>query len=298
MTIFRILALSLMAAASIAATAQDEADERSLQWYDMSSLHYAATGGTNPTHVLQQHVLIDDAVMDANQELGQQLITFSEEFLQKQVNIAVPQAEKELDEAIARVKQTMKEHTELAATLKEGLKEMEAQRGQATAEYVKEVGDYTYAPAPLLAKVKAIAVNKRTYCAYRDLGHNMWAVMTGQAFGPLQNDAFNRPKAADGQEYTWTIINADGRSIVEPKYTDVFGHPDQGFISLYCMQGGTSKCGLIDYTGRVLIPFKYDSYWSYRDGEITMKRFDNQLDILDATTYKVKRTEPVPDEGF
>ena len=31
--------------------------------------------------------------------------------------------------------------------------------------------------------------------------------------------------------------------------------------------------------------------------EITMKRFDNQLDILDATTYQVKRTEPVPDEG-
>ena len=90
MTSFRILALSLMAAASIAATAQDEADERTLQWYDMSSLNYAATGGTNPTRVLQQHVLIDDAVMDANQELGQQLITFSEEFLQKQVNIAVP----------------------------------------------------------------------------------------------------------------------------------------------------------------------------------------------------------------
>ena len=134
MTSFRILALSLMAAASIAATAQDEANERSLQWYDMSSLNYAASGGTNPTHVLQQHVLIDDAVMEANQELGQQLITFSEEFLQKQVNIVVPQAEKELDEAIARVKQTMKEHPELAATLKEGLKEMEAQRGQATAE--------------------------------------------------------------------------------------------------------------------------------------------------------------------
>ena len=29
-----------------------------------------------------------------------------------------------------------------------------------------------------------------------------------------------------------------------------------------------------------------------------MKRFDTQLDVLDATTYKVKRTEPVPDEGF
>ena len=40
MTSFRILALSLMAAASIAATAQDEADERSLQWYDMSSTQH------------------------------------------------------------------------------------------------------------------------------------------------------------------------------------------------------------------------------------------------------------------
>ena len=71
MTSFRILALSLMAAASIAATAQDEADERSLQWYDMSSLNYAASAGTNPTHVLQQHVLIDDAV--AAHDLDQSL---------------------------------------------------------------------------------------------------------------------------------------------------------------------------------------------------------------------------------
>ena len=296
MTRFRILALSLMAVTSLTATAQD--DERSMQWYDLSSLNYAASGNTDPTHVLQQHILVDDAVMEANEELGNQFIKFSEEFLQKQVNIAVPQAEKDLEEAIARVKQMMKEHPELAATLKEGLKEMEAQRGAATAEYVKEVGDYTYAPADILIKLKAIGVNKRTYSAYRDLGRGMWAVMTGKAYGPLQNDAFNRPKPAEGQEYTWTIIDANGRNIVDAKYKDISDHPNQGFIVLHSLQGGTSKCGVIDYTGRVLIPFKYDSFWSYSDGEISMVRLDNKIDILDATTYKVKSTIEKPDEGF
>ena len=77
---------------------------------------------------------------------------------QKVINQVIPETQKALDEGLAEIRKMMKEHPELAAQLKDQLKEAEAQRGKLTAEHVKEVGDYTYQPADILKALTAIAI--------------------------------------------------------------------------------------------------------------------------------------------
>jgi len=49
---------------------------------------------------------------------------------QKVINQVIPETQKALDEGLAEIRKMMKEHPELAAQLKDQLKEAEAQRGK------------------------------------------------------------------------------------------------------------------------------------------------------------------------
>ena len=186
-----------MATMYISANAQD--DEREMEWMNVTVLHFAASGSTDRNNTLQQYLLIDNAVIEQHPELKEQVEKFGEEFAQKMVNQVVPEAEKALDEGLAQLRKLIKEHPELASQLKEQLKEAEAQRGQMTAELVKEVGDYTYKPADLLKALTDLAVNKRTYGAYKDIGNGLYAVLTGKSYGHLDYDVFDKPKIPDDQ---------------------------------------------------------------------------------------------------
>ena len=116
--------------------------------------------------------------------------------------------------------------------------------------------------------------------------------------------------------------------VIEPKYDEPFGHPDNDFIILRTLQGGKemegakgydgrqivpfiytsiayfpaglcvskdgTNYGLVDHTNtRVLIPMKYRNVWSNYDDTVKMSRFDEQLDVYDAN-FKLIRTEPAP----
>ena len=316
----------MMSVACLTATAQT--DEREINWLNVTVLHFAASGSTDRSNALQQYLLIDDAVIEQHPELNEQLETFREEYAQRVINQVVPEAEKLLDESLEQLRKVMKEHPELAGQLKEQLKEAEAQRGKLTAEHVKEVGNYTYQPADILKALTDIAVNKRAYSAYKDLGNGLYGVLTGTSFGPVDPDAFNKPQIPDDQKFTWGVMNKDGAMVIEPKYDEPFGHPDNDFIILRTLQGGKemegakgydgrqivpfiytsiayfpaglcvskdgTNYGLVDHTNtRVLIPMKYRNVWSNYDDTVKMSRFDGQLDVYDAN-FKLIRTEPDP----
>lgn len=326
MTTIKLLLTAALAAMSLSATAQ--ADERDVEWVNVTVLHHAASGSTDRSNTLQQYLLLDNAVAEQHPELNEQLEVFREEYSQKVINQVVPEAEKLLDESLEQLRKVIKEHPELAGQLKEQLKEAEAQRGKLTAEHVKEVGDYTYQPADILKALTAIAINKRAYAAYKDLGNGLYAVLTGTSFGPVDPDAFNKPTIADDQKFTWGVMNRDGHMIIEPKYAEPFGHPDNDFIILRNRQGGKEMEGAKGYDGRQIVPFvytsisyhpfglcvskdgqnyglvdhantrqlipmKYRGVWSNYDDTIKMSRPDGQLDVYDAN-FKLIRTEPDP----
>ena len=255
-----IICTALMAVFSLNAFAQD--DERTLQWHDISALNYIVSGNTDKNHVLQQYLLIDDAVAETNQEVMQQLVTCMDEFSQRRLNEADSEVGKTTDEITANIKQLMQEHPELAPQLEQQLKEIAQQRNDYTNTFVKEVGDYTYPPAEVLKAVTALAVNKRAYSAWSDMGNGLYAVLTGECYGPLDADNFNRPKVKESDEYTWGAINYDGKFILEAKYSQPVSYPEHNFIILRYKQGGEQKCGACGFNGEVRVPFVYnDAHW-------------------------------------
>lgn len=242
-----------------------------MRWENVTALNFAATNGTDKENALQQYLLFDEAVLDKNRALFEQYKTFAEEFVQMSLNAEAPQMNKAIDEMIANAKQTMKEHPELAAELKEQLKEVERMRGEYNNHADNEVTAYTYDPKDILRKLTAIAVNQRTYTAYKDIGGGLFAVKTGDCYGPLEPDAFRRVKTPEKNEYTWGAIKYDGNVIMKPIYQGFNSfNEDLDIIFLVCKDAkGKVRAGARGYDGRVRIPFDYDSYdyWAKGDTE-------------------------------
>ena len=231
-----------------------------MRWENVTALNFAATNGTDKENALQQYLLFDEAVLDKHRDLLEQYMTFAEEFVQMSLNAEAPQMNKAIDEMIANAKQTMKEHPELAEELKEQLKEVERMRGEYNNHATNEVTTYTYDPKEILRKLTAVAVGKRTFTGYRDIGNGMFAVKMGACYGPLSPDAFNRVKTPEKNEYSWGAIDYEGNFIIQPKYGEFRNCWEEAdFIYLKTKdKNGTAHYGAFGYDGRQRMPFIYD----------------------------------------
>ena len=237
-------------------------EEREMRWQNVTSLTFAASNGTDKENALQQYLLFDEAVLYKHQDLYAQLETFSDEFTKNLLSQAVPEKLKEIDQTIADFKKKMKEIPQMAENFKEGITQMEATKKQIVKEYATEAVDYTYDPATLLQNLTQIAVNKKAYTEYKDIGGGLFAVKTGPCYGPLEPDVFNRVKTEEKYEYTWGAIDYNGKTIIEPKYRGLAdSNPEWDIIFLETRgEDGTICAGARGYDGRVRIPFIY----SYR----------------------------------
>ena len=338
-----------------------------MHWENVTVLNFVATGGTDKENALQQYLLFDEQVLERNSALLDQYKTFAEEFMQMSLNADAPQMNQEIDEMIAKVQQMIKDHPELADQLKEQLKEAEKIRGEYNGLVDNEVKKYTYDPKEILRKLTAIAVGKRTFTDYKDIGNGMFAVKTGACYGPLEPDAFKPVKTPEENEFTWGTIDYKGTVVIEPKYGPFRNcWADADFIYLKTKgKDGTAHYGALGYDGRqrmpfiydydedidvehgkcvmckngmfgivtldnqlllpfeykeikgwkknewlvakdgknwgfmdgnlrIVIPMKYQSLWDGHDNVIEMLRFDNMMDVYDATTFKFLRTIPKP----
>ena len=274
-------------------------EEREMHWENVTTLNFVAKNGSDKEHALQQYLLFDEAVLDRNRELLEEYKTVHEEFFQMSLNKEAPQMNKAIDEMIANAKQTMKEHPELAAELREQLKEVERMRGEYNSHADNEVTEYTYDPKEILRKLTAIAVGKRTYTGFRDIGNGLFAVKTGACFGPLEPDAFKRVNTPEKNEYTWGAIDYDGHVIMEPIYQGFSNHfTDDDIIFLVTKdKNGIAHDGALGYDGRVRIPFVYDCYESFlsdsgrcimcKNGKLGIITVDNQQ-VLPFEYTKIK----------
>ena len=248
--------MGLLALLSLSVAAQ----EREMRWENVTALYFAATNGTDRDNALQQYLLFDERVLDRNKALLKQYQTFKQEFGQMSLNQTVPEGMKEIDEGIARIKQVMKEHPEMAEMLKEQLKEIEAQKKEFSGMTDSEVTEYTYDPATILKKLTNLAVNKKTYTGYRDIGNGIFAVTESPRFGLVYENDLTSAKIQEGKEFTWGAIDGNGRQVIPSKYKEFRETwSEQDLIILYTKQSdGSIRAGACGYDGRVRIPFIYD----------------------------------------
>lgn len=237
------------------AIAQDENG-----WVEISALRLAATGGTDRGNVQKQYLLLPGDASEKHPELMQQLLTFLDEDSQMDINQRVPQAQGEMNEAIAQMQKLMKEHPEMASQIAQGIEEAKRQIADANKYTNPSVASYSCNPATLLRQLTAIAINRKPYTGYFDLGNGLYAVTESPRHGPLQDDAFVKVKTEN--PYSWGAINEQGKTVIPQKYLMLNGYfirPQEDFIVM-AGKGANGKelYGACGYDGRTRIPFLYD----------------------------------------
>ena len=264
------------------------AQEREMLWENVTALHFAATGGTDQGHALQQYLLFDEAVLNRNRDLYDRYYAFAKEFSQMTMNQRIPEGMAEMDEAVKQIRKMMKEHPELADQLKEALAEAEKAKAELGGYVDPSVSSYSGDPATLLRDLKKLAVNQKAYSGWRDIGGGLYAVADGPCYGPVQDDAFSRPRFEEGQEYCWGVIDMNGHEVVPMKYRLIQAYEGQDIIFLAGKDAsGRNRAGAVGYDGRVRIPFDYED-WTYvntdektvsmvKDGRIGMLSFDAKV---------------------
>lgn len=56
-----------------------QAYSQEVRWENITALHYAATGGSDLEHTLQQYLLFDSEVLNSHEQLFEQYRSFTEE---------------------------------------------------------------------------------------------------------------------------------------------------------------------------------------------------------------------------
>lgn len=243
-------------------------EEREVQWVNVTALHYAATGQKDKTNTLQQYLLIDEAVAEQHEDVVEDMKTFSTEFGQMVVNEIVPESLKEMEATLAELKKMAAEHPEFAEAYKEALKQAEEARTEMQGMTDSEAS-LSVDPSALLKKLTQIAVNKKAYTGYRDIGGGLYLVTEEPIYGSLSDDSFTWAIMQGDTGYTWGAINYDGKVVIPLKYAYCRSHfADYDILFMETQAGGRVRAGAYGYDGRVRIPFEYDEYrgWCSLDG--------------------------------
>lgn len=252
--------ISIIAAIIFAASGLSNAQDS--QWYDITALNAVATNNTNKEHSLKQYLLISDITAENHQDLFEQFKTFAEEYNQMGINQTVPEVQNEMQEAIAKMEQTLQEHPELAATMKEQLEEAKKQVADMDNYTNPSVTKFSSDPAALLKELTAIAVNRKPYSGYHDIGNELFAVTEAPRFGYVSERSFDKIEMADNDKYTWGVINQQGKVVIPQKYGILLGYfnrPEHDFMVLTEMgKDGKEHSGAFGFDGRIRIPFIFD----------------------------------------
>ena len=228
-------------------------------WLDVTGLHMVATGGTDKENTLKQYLMISEDAVEKHRKVLDTFSTFQQESAQMDINTQIPEVQKELSDKIAEIE---KNSPELAAQMKQQLEEAKKELAAQSSYVDPSVKSYSCDPAKLLKDLTAIAVNKKTYTGYSDIGNGLYAVTEAPRFGPVTPDVFKKVRVADKDKYGWGVINKQGETVIPQKYCLLniyFIRPTYDFIIMSEMgKDGKEHYGAFGYDGRVRIPFIYD----------------------------------------
>ena len=258
------------------ASAQDEQEPPT--FINVSWLSFVANGGTDRANAPIQYLMFTEQTCKDNEELFGQLNTLLEEIAQEDINQAVPENFRQMEEDIKQMREVAKEHPELKAQIDEAIREFERQKREAMSDYVKPSKSYSYDPAMMLRKLKAIAVNHKVYTGYWEAGNGLYSVTEVPRYCSLdEDDRYTHTKITFAEEdrYKWGLIDENGRQILPYKYSWVNAHqlypdafPELDLMFMYKQESdGSVHAGAVNYRGQVRIPFIYDDQNGVYHGE-------------------------------
>lgn len=239
-----------------------------MQWLNITGLNYEAKGGKDPAHALQQYLLMDQAVAGLHEDVIEEYRTFVTEYSQLTMNQVVPEGLKEMEASLAELKKMVAEHPEFAEAYKEALKQAEEARKEMQGMTDSDAS-LSVDPSALLKKLTQIAVNKKAYTGYRDIGGGLYLVTEEPLYGSLSDESFTWASMQGESGYTWGAISYDGKVVIPLKYAYCRSHfADYDILFMETQVNGKVRAGAYGYDGRVRIPFEYDEYrgWCSLDG--------------------------------
>ncbi len=249
------------------ARAQEEPEPTG--WYNVSKLAFVASGGSDRTLAPIQYMMFTDETVRENEDLFRRYEVLLDEIAQEEVNQVVPETIRIFEEQMVKMRALRQEHPELKEAIDEMEKEFERQKREAMAQYVKPSRSYSYDPAIILRRLKAIAVNQKIYSGYWEAGNGLYCVNESPRYCSLdEDDRYTHTKitVAEKDQYKWGFIDENGRQVTPFQYSWVNVHaihpdafPDLDLIFVYKREpDGSVHAGAINYRGGVRIPFVYD----------------------------------------
>ena len=88
------------------------------------------------------------------------------------------------------------------------------------------------------------------------------------------------------------IVTLDNKLLLPFEYKKIKGWTKNQWL----VAKDGKNWGYMDGNLKIVIPMKYQYIWDGHDGVIEMSRFDNMMDVYDATTFKFLRTVQKPHE--
>lgn len=255
------------------------AQESEFEWNDITTLHLAASGSKDYNHCLRQFLLFDEAAVDSHPEIFDRYHTFAEEYGQILLDTAVPEGLQAYDEGIAQMEKMIKDHPEMADMLKAQIAELKAARMEFEGMASQERKELSVDPVALLKDLTAIAVGKKAFTGWQDMGDGLYAVTDAPRYGTT-GETTDMPESS---RYTWGLIDSKGRVVVPMKYNKFRDyHKDYDIIFPETIdKNGKVRAGALDYDGRIRIPFEYDSlgYALYEYGCVSFWK-DDKMGLL------------------
>jgi len=252
-------------------------------WVSVSELYYVATGGSDSNHALMQHLLFAEDSLNA--DVLARYERFQREYADNLKSSAEQMGDQLYGEAIANLEKTIKDNPDMADMLAgelAALKAAQAENAAAAKQNPSKAPGYSEDPAKLLADMTALAVNKKAYTGYRDIGGGLFAVSEAPRFNTLAEDAFSKDEVPEESLYTWGAIDYSGKTVIPFKYK-VFSmaDPELDFILLRCKDAdGNEKCGTKGYDNRIRVPFIYDDVRELYDSVLAMLK-DGKYGCID-----------------
>lgn len=220
---------------TLALAASIVANAQEVEWLDVSALHFVATGGTDRTHALKQFLLIPEGAFPDDDPVLGELTTFSEEYQAMVMQDFSNDALRAIDEGIESLKQLMKSMPENKAEFENQIKQMEEMRKEALEQSKAEKVKFSVDPAKLLKTLTSRAVNKKPYSYYKDIGGGLFAVTEAPYYDNLNDSGYNHLDRPEDAIFTWGAIDYSGKTVIPAKY-DGFNSfsPEEDFIRLFC----------------------------------------------------------------
>jgi len=241
--------------------AQQDIDRGDMEWMDITTLNAVVSGQEGSGHLLKQFLLFYKPAVE-NEEVFTRLATFNDENGRMGINKAAPETMKDADESIAKLREMMKEFPSMASELQQAIKEVEAAMGELSGMTDESLTSYSVDPEALLRDLKKIAVNKKAYTAYMDIGNGLFAVTESPRYDIAPDDDFERVEVPEDSQYAWGAIDYSGHSVIEEKYGYFNAHVENDIIFVDIkMEDGSVHSGALGYDGRVRIPFLYDELY-------------------------------------